>query len=131
MEERDPEFLGLLFKFKLRDREVFPKQMFSDSLKEISPSEWWTIMKDKTSRCSSNQTPDSVNFCTFLASLHSCPASSASIERWFSTFGLVWSKLRNRLGAEKAMKLVKIYKSLHTSSLDDSPSKSGSAEPDE
>jgi hypothetical protein len=108
LEEKNPEFVGMLFKYKLQDKEVFPKQMFSETLKEISPSEWWKIMKDKATR--SSQTPVAANFCSFLVSLHSCPASSASIERWFSTVGLVWSKLRNRLGAEKAMKLVKIYK---------------------
>jgi hypothetical protein len=97
----------------LQDKEVFPKQMFSETLKEISPSEWWKIIKDKATR--SSQTPVAANFCSFLVSLHSCLASSASIERWFSTFGLVWSKLRNRLGAEKAMKLVKIYKSFYSS----------------
>ena len=52
------------------------------------------------------------NFSTLMIKLHSCPASSASLERWFSTFGFVWSKTRNRLGADKAMKLVKIYKTL-------------------
>ena len=33
-------------------------------------------------------------------------ASSAGIERVFSPFGLVRSKIRNRLGVEKASKLV-------------------------
>jgi hypothetical protein len=128
LEEKNPEFVGLLFKFKLGDREVFPKQMFSETLKEMSPSEWWKIMKDKATR--SSKTPVTADFCAFLASLHSCPASSASIERWFSTFGLVWSKLRNRLGAEKAMKLVKIYKSFHSSPTGSTSSNSGAEELD-
>jgi hypothetical protein len=71
--EQDTEFIGLLSKYKLRDREVFPKQMFSEALNEMSPSEWWKIMKDKSSR--SSQNPATVNFCSFLASLHSCPTS--------------------------------------------------------
>jgi len=29
----------MLFKYKLQDKEVFAKQMFSDTVKEISPSE--------------------------------------------------------------------------------------------
>ena len=37
-------------------------------------------------------------------------ASSAGVERVFSSFGLVHSKLRNRLGVTKAGKLVFIYK---------------------
>jgi len=43
--------------------------------------------------------------------------SSAGVERIFSTFGLVHSKLRNRLGVEKAGKLVFIYKLLNSKSL--------------
>ena len=40
--------------------------------------------------------------------------SSAGIERIFSTFGFVHSKVRNRLGTAKAGKLVFIYKLLNT-----------------
>jgi len=36
-------------------------------------------------------------FYDFFLNLLSCPASSASIKQFFSTFGFVWSKLRNRL----------------------------------
>ena len=36
-------------------------------------------------------------------------ASSASVERMFSRFGLVHSKIRNRLGVEKSAKLVFLY----------------------
>lgn len=40
-------------------------------------------------------------------------ASSASVERLFSTYGLVHSKLRNKLGNEKAAKLVFLYKAFN------------------
>lgn len=46
--------------------------------------------------------------------LHTAVASSAGIERLFSTFGLVHSKLRNRLGTEKASKLVSIIRTLNS-----------------
>jgi len=39
-------------------------------------------------------------FCQLMRELHSAPASSASLERIFSTYGHAWSKQRNRLGAE-------------------------------
>ena len=42
-------------------------------------------------------------------------ASSAGVERIFSTFGFIHSKIRNRLGTEKAGKLVFIYKLLNAS----------------
>ena len=48
----------------------------------------------------------------FALQLMGAPASSASIERVFSTFGLVHSKLRNRLGVERASKLVFCYRML-------------------
>ena len=38
-------------------------------------------------------------FCKFITNLHSCPALPASFgskERVFSTFGSIWTKLRNR-----------------------------------
>ena len=44
--------------------------------------------------------------------LLTCPASSAGLERLFSSFGLIHTKLRNRLWNEKVAKLVKVYTSL-------------------
>jgi hypothetical protein len=40
------------------------------------------------------------------------PSSSAAIERIFSNFGMIQSKLRNRLGLVKAGKLVFSYRML-------------------
>ena len=40
-------------------------------------------------------------------------AATAGLERIFSTFGLVHSKLRNRLGTEKASKLTFIFRCLN------------------
>ena len=69
-------------------------------------------MERKTTK--SNKLPS--DFCRFFGSLLSCPPSSASIERLFSTFGIVWTKLRNRLGNEKAGKLVKVHRYLRQQS---------------
>ena len=46
-------------------------------------------------------------------SLLTAVAASAGVERVFSTFGLVQSKIRNRLGTEKAGTLVFMYKLLN------------------
>ena len=46
---------------------------------------------------------------TLALKLLSMPASSAAIERFFSNFGMIRSKLRNRLGISKAAKLVCCY----------------------
>ena len=54
----------------------------------------------------------SPQFCSFMEQLSSLPASSASVERVFSTFGYVHTKLRNRLGNDKTEKLVRCNRML-------------------
>ena len=49
---------------------------------------------------------------SLINTLMNAIASSASIERVFSPFGLVHSKIRNRLGVEKASKLVFLHRVL-------------------
>lgn len=105
--EKYPNFVGFLLQFQIQDEEMFPKMMFSESVLKLSAQKWWSINAKKSND------PDFADFSSFLAKLHSIPASSASIERLFSTFSLVWSKLRNKLGAEKVAKLVKIYRFLN------------------
>ena len=48
-------------------------------------------------------------FTQLMEQVQSVPCSSASIERSFSTLGNVHSKIRNRLGVQKAAKLAKCY----------------------
>ena len=48
-----------------------------------------------------------------IISLLTAVASSASVERIFSTFGFVHSAVRNRLGIEKAGKLVFLFRVLN------------------
>ena len=59
-----------------------------------------------------DETSGLLGFIDLMRALHSCPASSAGIERWFSTIGFVWSEVRNRLGVEKAKKLSFCYRML-------------------
>ena len=105
-----PDFYPALMKFKLKDREVFPERMFTAVVTESnSPSKWWQIVRMRNKKLSKEKMlPD--EFCQYISKIHDCPASSGSIERIFSTFGFVWSKTRNRLGSDKAQKLVKIYR---------------------
>ena len=53
-----------------------------------------------------------IGFLDLMLQLHSASASSASIERIFSSFGLIHNKVRNRLVVEKATKLVFCYRML-------------------
>ena len=52
------------------------------------------------------------DLCQLAVTLLNLPSSSASIERIFSNFGIVQTKLRNRLGVEKAAKHVMCYRQL-------------------
>jgi len=82
----------------------FKNYLFSEeSIKNVKPITWWLALKN------------SINIVTFdlVTQLHTAIASSAGIERLFSAFGLVHTKLRNRLGTEKASKLVTILKALN------------------
>ena len=48
--------------------------------------------------------------CSFTSSSCTCPASLAFIDCIFSTYGLLCFNIRNTLGADKAEKLIKIYR---------------------
>ena len=48
-----------------------------------------------------------------ITNLLTSVASSASVERIFSTFGFVNSAVRNRLGIDKAGKLVFLFRALN------------------
>ncbi|XP_031328801.1 uncharacterized protein LOC116159856 [Photinus pyralis] len=103
--EQHPNFLNGLLLFKIKDADFYPKAMFTDSVVKGMPAhKWWTVMSVKF------KDEERKKMAVYFSQLHSCPASSAAIERIFSTFGLVWSKLRNKLGASKVEKLVKIYR---------------------
>lgn len=105
----DPSLMDSLMRFQIKDEESFPPHLFQEPTRSMSPKKWWAYVKIKSAK---REDPSLERFCILMIKLHSCPASSASIERWFSSFGFIWSKTRNRLGAEKAMKLVKIYRTL-------------------
>jgi len=109
VQEINPQFLPLVLAFRIKDPDLYPCTMFDDTvLGTFSASKWWLIVQKKTEK--NGKLP--LEFCKLMQGLHSAPASSASLERVFSTFGLVWSKLRNRLDPKKAEKLVKVYRYL-------------------
>ncbi|KAI6648586.1 Transposase [Oopsacas minuta] len=83
----------------------FKSFMFTEEvLKAISPLTWWESQK-------STLESDVIVLCRKILG---GVASSAGVERIFSTFGFVHSKVRNRLGRVKAGKLVFLYKLLNT-----------------
>lgn len=82
----------------------FKPYMLSDNiLQKCTPLAWWH---------SQSSAVDS-NTLLMCDQLLGAVCSSAGIERIFSTFGFVHSKVRNRLGTEKAAKLVFVYRLLN------------------
>lgn len=81
----------------------FKLYMFTDCFTKTTPLAWWKSFKDRFSS----------DFNKFITALYTSRASSASVERVFSTFGFVHSKVRNRLGVDKAAKLTFMYRVLN------------------
>ena len=80
-----------------------PYMLSDDILQKCTPLAWW------------HSQSSAVDSKTLLMcdQLLGAVCSSAGIERIFSTFGFVHSKVRNRLGTEKAAKLVFVYRLLN------------------
>jgi hAT family C-terminal dimerisation region len=79
--------------------ETFPQYLFKDSFKSVTPMTWW---KEAAKNIRIPLREQMIDLC---CQLFSAVASTAALERIFSSFGLGHSKLRNRLGNEKAAKL--------------------------
>ena len=82
----------------------FGSYMFApEVLKKTDPLVWWKSQASLLDK----------NIMSLVEQLFTARASTSNIERIFSTFGLVHSKLRNRLQIQKAGKLVFLYKFLN------------------
>jgi hypothetical protein len=102
---KNPELLADVCYFHT-EADPFPKTMFHTSvIDKLSPCLWWKSIKSMHKKVN----PELCDLATLLLQL---PPSSASIEHIFSSFGAVQTKLRNRLGIQKAAKLVACYRTL-------------------
>jgi hypothetical protein len=107
LEEEHPDFLPYVIAFAAGD-DPFPQSLCREQvLKNTRSVTWWKSIRNSASI----KIPP--EFSSFVIQLMKLPASSASIERVFSNFGHIWSKLRNRLGLEKAAKLVFCFRILN------------------
>lgn len=102
--DKDESFCSAVINFQARSA-PYPKSHFSASAMDMKPSTWW-----KSLRAVNANLPE--GFIELATQLHDSPASSASIERIFSSFGYIHSKIRNRLGVDKTAKLVFCYRLL-------------------
>ena len=101
-----PSLFVYLIGYEIKDTTLFFASVFENDVKRIpvlQPVKYWQYVGKVCAL------PAAKEFCNLMESIFVCPASSAGLERVFSSFGLVHTKLRNRLGNEKAAKLVKIY----------------------
>ena len=106
---RDPGFITSFICFQAKAA-PFPGSYFSIEAISISPH-----------TCLPGAAVCAVDpaFADLAQRLTTSTASSASIERLFNTFCFIHSKIRNRLGVQKACKLVFCYYMLHgTKDLD-------------
>ena len=91
----------------MRDDSVLPASVFNVGSKNLlQPVKFW----QHVIKCVQNE--GAKKFFGLMARLSVCPSSSAGLERVFSSFGLVHTKLRNRLTNVKVAKLVKVYVNL-------------------
>jgi hypothetical protein len=103
LEQKDAAYLPTAIAFQAK-AELFPPSFFTASATAMKAATWWKGI------AASVTLP--AGFAELMMQLHSATASSSSIERVFSSFGLIHTKLRNRLGIEKAQKLVFCYRML-------------------
>ena len=80
---------------------IWSKPFIWDSARKLSAYIWWKGM------CSSRK-----NLSTVAARILQMPATSAAVERSFSTYGNIHSARRNRLTSERAGKLVYVSQNL-------------------
>lgn len=105
--DASPEFVPFAMAMTSMSK-PFPKYVFGSHFRNTSPLVWW-----KSLTFSDGWPLEKAKFIELCLQLLTAKAATADLERHFSSFGLVQSKLRNRLGTEKATKLVFMFKHLN------------------
>lgn len=108
--ENHPKLIPIIMKFRTKSTPFDKNYLYTPAtIKNVSASTWWRNVY------LSGSVKNDIDQDTFnlIISLLTAVASSASVERMFSTFGFVHSDVRNRLGIEKAGKLVFLFRTLN------------------
>ena len=90
--------------------ETFPQYLFKDSFKSDCYT-WWKVAAQTIPNM--DTAPLRQQMIELCCQLFTVVASTAGLERIFSSFGLVHSKRRNRLGNDKAAKLTFMFRALN------------------
>ena len=107
LEDKDEGLLAYLTGYEIQDNDLFPKSFFKPSIRDKIFLNW--ILAILRVKCTPSR---SKKICKYMLDIFTCPASSAGLERTFSSYGLIHTKLRNRLSNERCRKLVKVYRNL-------------------
>lgn len=102
VETYHPEALPTIINYQAKCAPFKPYMFSKQLIENVKPLAWWRSITNLNTTA-----------LELVQQLHTAIASSANIERLFSSYGLVHSKLRNRLGNVKAAKLVSIFKELN------------------
>lgn len=105
-----PELVPVIINYKAKSA-PFSSYMFDavqesnkvDNYVDVTPLSWWMSLSKHIDK----------NVLQIMMQLHTAVCSTAGLERMLSTFGFVHSKVRNRLGFDKAAKLVTVFKALN------------------
>jgi len=95
--------------------DIFPKYMFMDTFLKVSPMTWWNIaFQAITAEDANVQTKLRQQMLSLCSQLFSASATTASLERIFSSYGRTGhSKLRNKLGNKEAAQLTFLFRYLN------------------
>ena len=96
LSDKDESFLPLIILFQAREA-PYPASLFNKSATSMKPVTWWKGLS------ASSKIPD--NFICLMIQLPSACASSSSIERGFSSFGLTTQLTWCRHSAEVSLLL--------------------------
>lgn len=106
----NPELVPALYALQARGSNI-PQHLFDEQVVTTLPrSVWWKTMERKSSTLQP--------LAKLAQKLDNLPASSAAIERIFSGFSLIQTKLRNRLSIHKMSKLTTCYRNLRNIDLE-------------
>ena len=110
----------VLVGWKIKDSSIVPPSFVSEELaNSLSAQKYWEYVRMEQGH------PDDAlaRFAAIAQRCHSCPPSSAGVERLFSGYALTQTTLRNRLSNERVRKLVAVRRFIDAGS-------GGSGEPE-
>ena len=83
--QKDPRFLPPLLMMQIQDERLPKTMLMEEVMGFLSSASWWLLMDKKVAK----DEPLPAGLIELMTQLHRLPTSSASIERLFSSFGLV------------------------------------------